>query len=135
MKKGRNYVATKINAASKLIKIEETGAALPDVRVAAGHLHAVGAVGGGRQGQAPATSKATSPRGAAWATPRRSTRSRCSIMPDVVSLNGDGAQMRDLQGKMIAHAELMGDRMAILDTPDGLHRPGGARVADEHRRL
>ena len=28
--------------------------------------------------------------------------------------------MRDLQGKMIAHAELMGDRMAILDTPDGL---------------
>ena len=42
------------------------------------------------------------------------------IMPDVVSLNGDGAQMRDLQGKMIAHAELMGDRMAILDTPDGM---------------
>ena len=28
--------------------------------------------------------------------------------------------MRDLQGKMIAHAELMGDRMAILDPPDGL---------------
>ena len=28
--------------------------------------------------------------------------------------------MRDLQGKMIAHAELMGDRMAILDTPDGM---------------
>jgi phage tail sheath protein FI len=42
------------------------------------------------------------------------------VMPDVVTLNGDGAQMRDLQGKMIAHAELMGDRMAILDTPDGL---------------
>jgi phage tail sheath protein FI len=42
------------------------------------------------------------------------------VMPDVVSLNGDGAEMRDLQGKMIAHAELMGDRMAILDTPDGL---------------
>jgi phage tail sheath protein FI len=43
------------------------------------------------------------------------------IMPDLVTLNGDGAQMRDLQGKMIAHAELMGDRMAILDTPDGLN--------------
>ena len=42
------------------------------------------------------------------------------IMPDVVNLNGDGSQMRDLQGKMIAHAELMGDRMAILDPPDGL---------------
>ena len=36
---------------SKLIKIEETGAALPDARVGAGQLHAVGAVGGGREGQ------------------------------------------------------------------------------------
>ena len=42
------------------------------------------------------------------------------VMPDIVSLNGDGSQMRDLQGKMIAHAELMGDRMVILDTPDGM---------------
>jgi phage tail sheath protein FI len=41
-------------------------------------------------------------------------------MPDIVNLNGDGAQMRDLQGKMVSHAELMGDRMAILDVPDGL---------------
>jgi hypothetical protein len=42
------------------------------------------------------------------------------LMPDIVNLNGDGAQMRDLQGKMVSHAELMGDRMAILDVPDGL---------------
>ena len=57
------------------------------------------------------------------------------IMPDIVSLNGDGAEMRDLQGKMIAHAELMGDRMAILDTPGRPDRPGRPGVADEHRRL
>src|SRR5262249_46639964 len=36
LKKGRNNLATKINAASKLIKIEETGASLPEVQVAAG---------------------------------------------------------------------------------------------------
>jgi phage tail sheath protein FI len=41
-------------------------------------------------------------------------------MPDLHTLNGDGAQMRDLQGKMIAHAENAGDRMAILDPPNGL---------------
>ena len=30
------------------------------------------------------------------------------VMPDIVNLNGDGAQMRDLQGKMIAHCEHIG---------------------------
>ena len=41
------------------------------------------------------------------------------VMPDIMTLanNGDDAQIRDLQGKMIAHAENAGDRMAILDTP------------------
>ncbi len=44
------------------------------------------------------------------------------VMPDVMTLatNGDDAQIRDLQGKMIAHAENAGDRMAILDTPPDL---------------
>ena len=45
------------------------------------------------------------------------------VMPDLMTLaNGGGsdAQIRDLQGKMIAHAENMGDRIAILDTPPNL---------------
>jgi phage tail sheath protein FI len=42
------------------------------------------------------------------------------VMPDIMNLNGDGAQMRDLQGKMIAHCEIAGDRMAILDAPADL---------------
>ncbi len=33
---------------------------------------------------------------------------------------GDDAQLRDLQGKMIAHCEGAGDRMAILDAPPNL---------------
>ena len=41
------------------------------------------------------------------------------VCPDVMTFanNGDDTALRDLQGKMIAHCENMGDRMAILDTP------------------
>jgi phage tail sheath protein FI len=119
MKKGRNFVATKINAASKLIKIEETGAALPDVRIAAGsYTLSVPSV-------AVEKVKASDFEGDVAARTGMGNVSALDevtmlVMPDVAGLNGDGAQMRDLQGKMIAHAELMGDRMAILDTPDGL---------------
>jgi phage tail sheath protein FI len=43
-------------------------------------------------------------------------------VPDVMTFahNGDGAQVRDLQGKVIAHCENAGDRMAILDAPANL---------------
>ena len=36
LKKGRTNVATKVNSASKLIKIEETGSSLPETKVATG---------------------------------------------------------------------------------------------------
>ena len=45
------------------------------------------------------------------------------VMPDLMTLangGGDDAQIRDLQGKMIAHCENMGDRIAILDAPPNL---------------
>jgi hypothetical protein len=35
-------------------------------------------------------------------------------------VNGDDVAVRDLQGKMIAHCENMGDRMAILDAPPNM---------------
>ena len=45
------------------------------------------------------------------------------VCPDVMAFagNGDDTALRDLQGKMIAHCENMGDRMAILDTPPDLN--------------
>ena len=45
------------------------------------------------------------------------------IVPDAVTFagNGDDTGFRDLQGKMIAHCENMGDRMAILDPPPNLN--------------
>ena len=41
------------------------------------------------------------------------------LMPDLWTIGND-TQVRDLQGKMIAHCENMGDRMAILDAPPDL---------------
>jgi hypothetical protein len=119
MKKGRNFVATKINAASKLIKIEETGAALPDVRVAPGtYTLSVPSVAVEKIKAADFEGDVATRRGMGNASALDEVT--MLVMPDIVNLNGDGAEMRDLQGKMITHAELMGDRMAILDTPDGL---------------
>jgi len=42
--------------------------------------------------------------------------------PDLMVLaqDGDDTLLRDLQGKILAHCELAGDRMAILDTPPDL---------------
>jgi uncharacterized protein len=121
LKKGRNNIATKVNAASKLIKIEESGESLPE------------------ELRAPATGKfalsvPTIPADELEATDfegdvarRQGMGSLAAIdevtmvvMPDIMTLgqNGGGdAAVRDLQGKMIAHCENMGDRMAILDGP------------------
>ena len=116
--KARTNVATKVNAASKLIKIEETGGALPDARLAPGTYTlstpsvAVEKVDAGDFEGDVATRK-----GMGGVSPIDEVT--MLVMPDIVNLNGDGAQMRDLQGKMIAHAEMSG-RMVILDAPDGL---------------
>ena len=73
LKKGRNNVATKVNAASKLVKIEETGAALPDARVAAGTYTLRRRRSRSRRSR-PRTSRATSPPARAWAASPRWTR-------------------------------------------------------------
>jgi phage tail sheath protein FI len=123
-KKGRNNLATKVNAQSKLIKIEETGASLPEAQ------------------RAPATGtfKLSAPsidptrvKGTHFAgdVARRKGLGGLAavdevtivVAPDIVKLigdDGDDTQFRDLQGKLVAHAEGAGDRMAILDTPPDL---------------
>jgi len=118
LKKGRQHVATKINASSKLIRLEETGA-LPDGKIAPGTYSLTAP-------SAQATEVTADDFEGDVATRRGMGGAEALdevtmlVMPDIVNLNGDGSQMRDLQGKMIAHAELMGDRMVILDTPDGM---------------
>ncbi|HEY5168391.1 MAG TPA: phage tail sheath C-terminal domain-containing protein [Thermoleophilia bacterium] len=119
LKKGRNNIATKVNAASTLIKIEETGVSLPEARVAPGKY---------TLSTPPASAESLTPTDFEGDVASRKGMGGLSaidevtivLMPDIMNLNGDGAHLRDLQGKMIAHCENSGDRMAILDTPPDL---------------
>ena len=121
LRKGRTYIATKVNAESKLIKIEDTGATLPEVRLAPGKyaLQVPSA--------APSEVKPSDFEGDV--AKRQGMGGLAAIdeitmiaMPDMMqfSTNGNGARVKDLQGKMIAHCENAGERMAILDCPADL---------------
>ncbi len=127
--RGRQNVATLINAASKLVKVEEaaTGAALVAPTIGA------------------STALSAPPPPAAVPSPRLSgedyvgdvaERSGFSgleavdevtmiCVPDLMSAYQQGAidleTVQSVQLAMIAHCELMGDRMAILDPPPGLN--------------
>jgi phage tail sheath protein FI len=121
LKKGRANIATKVNAASKLIKIEDVSASLPETRVAPGSYTL------SSPAQKPEAIESTHFEGD---VARRSGMGGLAavdevtmlVMPDIMTLanNGDDTQIRDLQGKMIAHAENAGDRMAILDSPPNM---------------
>src|SRR5207248_5376417 len=104
-------IATKVNAASQLIRIEETGAALPDAQraPAVGSYTLVAP-------PAPAPREATPGDFEGDVARREGIGGLAAVdevtmlcMPDLMTLatNGDGAMVRDLQGKMIAHAENM----------------------------
>ncbi len=119
LKKGRTNIATKVNASSKLIKIEETGASLPEAQrapkpgkyaLAAAAPEAADLSSGDFEGD-PARRQGI---GGLVAIDEVSI----VCMPDAVTLlNGDDVMFRDAQGKMISHCESLGDRMCILDTP------------------
>ena len=123
LKKGRSNIVTKVNAASKLVTLEEVGAVPEELRTPATGKFAL--------------SVPSIPAGDIEATDfegdvakRQGMGSLAAIdevtmvvMPDLMTLaNGSGsdAQIRDLQGKMIAHCENMGDRMALLDAPPNM---------------
>ena len=123
LKKGRSNIVTKVNAASKLVTLEEVGSVPEELRTPATGKFAL--------------SVPSIPAGDIEATDfegdvakRQGMGSLAAIdevtmvvMPDLMTLaNGGGsdAQIRDLQGKMIAHCENMGDRMALLDAPPNM---------------
>jgi phage tail sheath protein FI len=121
LRKGRQNLATKVNSASKLIKITET-AGLPDARPATG-TYTLSA-----PAQPAEEVKATDFEGDV--ARRQGMGGLAAVdeitmvcMPDAMTLtngSGDDVSLRDLQGKMIAHCEGAGDRMAILDAPPNL---------------
>jgi hypothetical protein len=82
IKKGRNNIATKVNAASKLIRIEETGASLPDAQRAPRQAPTTCPRLPPTSGRStPVTSRGTSPAARGWARWRPSTRSPWSASP------------------------------------------------------
>ena len=119
LKKGKSNLATKVNASSKLIKIVETGASLPEAQ----RGPAAGSYTLSAPAQDPGDLKAKDFEGDV--ARRQGMGSLAAVdeitmvcMPDAMTLlNGDDVALRDLQGKMIAHCENAGDRMAILDAP------------------
>ncbi len=124
LKKGRTNLATKVNSSSKLIKIEETGASLPEAQ----RVPSTGTFSLSAPSIDPGNVKGT--HFAGDVAKRKGLGGLAAvdeitmvIAPDIVKLigdDGDDTQFRDLQGKLIAHAEGAGDRMAILDTPPNL---------------
>jgi len=124
LKKGKNNIVTKVNAASKLIQLEETGASLPEaMRAPAAGTYALTLP--------PAPVGEIAPKHFEGDVAKRQGMGSLAAvdeitmvcMPDIMTLasNGDGdVSVRDLQGKMIAHCEMAGDRMAILDPPASL---------------
>ena len=139
LKKGRTNIATKVNAASKLIKHRgDRRVAARDRACATGTLHALA-----RRPQAAETVDAGALRGRrrqarrAWAASPRSTRSRCSCMPDLMTLGRQRRRRPDARPPGQDDRPLRERRRPDGD-PRRAARPAAAgrpRVADEHRRL
>jgi len=120
LKKGRNNIATKVNAQSKLIKIEETGASLPEAqRIPASGTYTLSAPSIAPDDVKPTHFEGDVAKRKGMGGLAAVDEITMVVMPDIMSLS-DERQIRDLQGKMIAHAENAGDRMAIIDAPPDL---------------
>jgi uncharacterized protein len=117
LKKGRSNLATKVNSASKFIKITEA-AGLPDARPATGtYTLSTPATAPEKLDASDFEGDVARRKGMGGLTAVDEITMVC--MPDAMTLaaDGDDVALRDLQGKMIAHCEGAGDRMAILDAP------------------
>ena len=122
IKRGRTSIVTKVNSASKLVKIEETGASLPEAQrqpKPGKYLLAAAAADTSNLSSGDFEGDAAKRMGMGGLVAIEEVSIVC--MPDAVTLlNGDDVMFRDAQGKMIAHCENLGDRMCILDPPPGL---------------
>jgi phage tail sheath protein FI len=126
VKKGKQNVVTVVNTQSKLIQLEEVGSAGEVERIPA--AGSVKLAGGGQAAPVHVTpddyvGNAADRTGFAGLEAVDPITMVC--VPDVMSAYQRG--MIDLEGvqaiqlAMIAHCELMGDRVAILDPPPGLN--------------
>jgi len=123
LKKGRSNVVTKVNAASKLIKLEDTSASLPEaaraLKVGTYKLN-LPTIPAGEIEPGHFTGDVAKREGIGSLAAIDEVTMVCA--PDVMMFanNGSAHAIRDLQAKLVAHCEGAGDRLAILDTPPGL---------------
>jgi uncharacterized protein len=123
LKKGKNNIATKVNAASKLVTIQEVGSVPEELKVPATGKYAL-SVPSIPAGEIEASDfEGDVARRQGMGSLAAIDEVTMVVMPDLMTLaNGSGSdvKIRDLQGKMIAHCENMGERMAILDAPPNM---------------
>jgi phage tail sheath protein FI len=122
LRKGRNYLATKVNTASKLVQIEEIGNASPEQKALLPGTYELGVASkpGELLNAEDIEGDVSRRTGMGGLTAIEEVTMLC--VPDLPNLaqNGDDSLVRDLQGKMVAACEQNGDRMAILDPPPDL---------------
>jgi uncharacterized protein len=120
LKKGRNNVVTKVNAGSALVTLEDVGGGADVAPREGTYTLSVPAA-------EPVAVSATEFEGDV--AHRRGLGGLAAVdeitmvcIPDLATIaeNGDEAMFRDIQGKMLAHAEGAKDRIAILDPPPDL---------------
>ncbi len=125
---------------SKLIQIEEIGnAGALERKPAAGKLTLSGGESSGPTSVSPQDYVGDSADRTGLRRPRGDRPRHDARCPDLMSAYQKG--LLDLEGvkavqlAMIAHCELMGDRVAILDPPPGLNAAADPRVARREGRL
>ncbi len=126
LKKGRTNLATKVNAASKLISIEETGAALPEVQrtpATGSYTLTVPSIGVESVDVSDISGDIARRRGIGGLAAIDEVT--MVSVPDLWAVagnagNGGSHIVKEVQTQLIAHCENAGDRMAILDAPPGL---------------
>lgn len=126
LKKGRANLATKVNAASKLIQIEETGASLPEAaRIPATGTYTltVPSIGADKVEVTDISGDVAKRRGIGGLA--AIDEITMVAVPDLWAVAGHAGSnashaIKEIQTQMIAHCENAGDRMAILDAPPSL---------------
>ena len=117
LRKGRMNVVTKVNASSKLVRIEETSAALAETRLAPGTYALATPTAAPQPLDAGRLSGDVADRTGVGSIAAHDEVTML-VVPDAAGL--DDVALRDVQTKLIAHCEGRGDRMAILDAPRDL---------------
>jgi phage tail sheath protein FI len=125
-KKGKNNVVTAVRAASKLIKIEEAGsAAALEELPAPGKFSLSGGTSAAPVRVTPDDYVGNSADRTGFGGLETIEEVTMLAVPDLMSMYQkgviDGEGLQAVQSAMISHCELMGDRVAIVDSPPGLN--------------